>query len=85
MPARKHGVREGRKAIGRDLTPREYEVLVLYANLGNQTKVGHVLGLSREMVSQHLNRVYAKLDVTSNIDAFRVIGWLKPPEPPYPY
>jgi len=36
--------------------------------------------MSLHTVKNHLSTIYAKLGVYKNIDAFRVVGWLKIPE-----
>ena len=62
------------------LTPRETAVLEAYARAGDQRQAAYALGLTLRSVKSYLTRAYAKLDVTTCIAAFRVLGWLHVPE-----
>lgn len=66
--------------IGKPLTEREHQALVLYARLGRRRDVADAMGLRRSTIRHLLEDAYLKLDVPTSIDAFRTLGWLKPPE-----
>lgn len=51
------------------LTPREIEVLVLASRGGTTKAVGHKLGISPKTASNHLERIYAKIGVSSRAEA----------------
>jgi DNA-binding CsgD family transcriptional regulator len=52
-----------------DLTRREAEVLALLAEGKTNREIGVELGISAHTVKNHLERVYAKLEVTTRLEA----------------
>lgn len=51
------------------LTKREQEVLVAVVAGKTNLEIGHDLGISDKTVEKHLGAIYAKLDVTSRVEA----------------
>ncbi len=56
-----------------DLTPRQLEVLRVYAETGSARKTGYVLGISPNTVKQTLAGVRTRLRVTSTIQAAMLV------------
>lgn len=54
---------------GGDLTDREMDVLRLVAEGKTNQEIGHALGISPKTVEKHLEGVFAKLDVSSRVEA----------------
>lgn len=67
---------------GMPLSPREHEVLVTYARLGNGKDVAKVLGISHHTVKNRMADAYTKLGVENAVEAFLRLGWLVPPSLP---
>ena len=65
--------------LGRRLAPREVVVLSVYAQTGDYREVAVAMGISRTTVGHLLGLAYRKLGVSSAIDAFRALGWLRVP------
>lgn len=61
------------------ITPMEMDVLRTYARIGNQKEAATELGMTLQTVKNHCMSAYRKLDVTSAIEAFTVMGWLTIP------
>ena len=61
------------------LTPREFEVLSVYARLGNMKLVGAELGISYHTVRNHFTHICNKLDVNNTTMVFWALGWLRVP------
>lgn len=61
------------------LTPREYEVLAAYARLGSHKEAAAELGIGLGTVKNCLGGAYGKLGAVDAFDAFRLLGWLRPP------
>jgi DNA-binding NarL/FixJ family response regulator len=58
-----------RTPAGRDLTPREAEVLALVARGRSNAEVARALGLSVKTVQNHVSSVLAKLQVRDRTQA----------------
>lgn len=56
-----------------ELSPREREVLLTYAQQGTYQKTADRLGIGRETVREHLRKVHRKLNVKSSIEAYGLI------------
>lgn len=69
----------GEGKYGDPLSAREYQVLAVYARLGDQRHVASALAISMQTVKNHLSNAYRKLGVETNFQAFRVMGWLTAP------
>ncbi len=54
-----------------DLTPREPQVLVLIATGASAKQVAHMLGMGPKTAATHIERIYAKIAVTSRAAATR--------------
>jgi len=52
-----------------NLTPREMEVLALVVEGKTNQEIGLALGISEKTVEKHLVNVFAKLDVSSRVEA----------------
>jgi DNA-binding CsgD family transcriptional regulator len=61
------------------LTVAEYRTLSAYAALGDQESAAQSLHISPQTVKNELTSAYKKLGARSNIEAFRVMGWLRLP------
>ena len=61
------------------LAPRELDVLRLVATGAKQEAVAHELGITVQTVKNHLTSAYRRLGVTSAIEAFGTLGWLRVP------
>ena len=57
----------------------EVRAMAAYAATGDMHQAADTLGLSFFTVRNQLHVARAKLDVTSSIDAFRALGWLRVP------
>lgn len=53
------------------LTPREIQVLVLIATGASAKQVAHMLGITPKTAATHIERIYAKISVTSRASATR--------------
>lgn len=69
------------------ITARQTEMLVCLANGITAKEVAARLGISAVTVRNHVRSAYRRLDVQtatagshSLMEAFRVLGWLRPPE-----
>ena len=51
------------------LTGRELEILQIIAKGLSNTEAGEVLGLSKATIRTHLEKIYAKLDVSNRVEA----------------
>lgn len=68
---------EGEVVLGAPLTGREFEVLRLRATEGLPLKaVAHRLGLTEQTAKNHSARAFAKLGVSSLVEAMRALGWV---------
>lgn len=64
-----------------DLTRRQREALEAVARHdGYQEEAARDLGIARGTLVNHVQHAYRKLGVTSAPEAWRVLGWLRPPE-----
>ncbi|MCC2274836.1 response regulator transcription factor [Streptomyces sp. ET3-23] len=61
--------RGGDTAVGRRLSDREAEVLVLVAGALSNRQVGLRLGIAEGTVKRHLRKIFEKLDAVSRLDA----------------
>jgi DNA-binding CsgD family transcriptional regulator len=61
-------------AVGVRLSPRERQVLVLYADGYSYAGIGRVLGIGHSAVRLYLRRARGKLGVASS-DAAIVVAW----------
>lgn len=57
-----------------DLTPRQRDLLELVAAGRSNPEIAKELGITRQGVSFHLTRIYARLDVRSRAEAVQKIG-----------
>lgn len=57
------------ETAGDDLTEREMDVLRLVAEGKTNQEIGHALGISPKTVEKHLEGVFAKLGVSSRVEA----------------
>jgi DNA-binding NarL/FixJ family response regulator len=62
------------------MTHGQLRVLREYARCGSQQAVAERFGVSTQTVKNQLRDAYNSLGVRGHIDAFRVMGWLTPPE-----
>lgn len=60
------GLEKGGRSI---LSPRELEVMTLAARGMSNTQIASQLYISEGTVKRHLTNIYAKLSVTSRVDA----------------
>lgn len=63
-----------------DLTPRQFEAMVRYGEYGTQKAAARAMGISVQTHKNLVSEAYRKLDVTTAIEAFLILGWLKLPE-----
>jgi len=63
--------------VGQPLSPRERQILRAYLECERIKEVAAVLGLSPQTVKNYLHDAYKKLDVTSNLGAFKAMGWIR--------
>lgn len=61
------------------LTLRRLEVLAALARYGTYDRVAAELGITPFTVRSLLHESYGVLGVGNAIDAFRALGWLRPP------
>lgn len=66
-------------SAGRPLSNREFQALAWYAETPLYKTVANRMGITPDTVKVHLWSAHAKLNVPTSIDAFRVLGWLRPP------
>jgi len=71
--ARAHAQRQQAVRMSLGLTEREEEVLDLLCRGMSNVSIARRLSLSEKTVKNHLNRIFAKLDVTSRTEA--VVRW----------
>ena len=57
------------KEGGKDLTPRELDVLRLVVDGKTNAEIGRVLGISEKTVEKHLDSMYRKMNVVSRVEA----------------
>jgi len=62
------------------LTPRQRQVLALYANGLTNKDCAALMGLSVQTVKNHALTAYRTLEVQDRYQAFVRLGWLHPPE-----
>lgn len=69
------------------MTPRQLHLLALLASGMTRKEVAAHLGISIHTVNRHMTEAYIRLGVQtattgshSMMEAFRVLGWLRPPE-----
>lgn len=55
-------------------------MLAVYARVSDQGEVALALSVSVQTVKNHLSASYRKLGAHSQIEAFRLLGWLVPPD-----
>ena len=68
------------EVLGRPLSRRERQCLAHAAHGLTDEAIGGELGISgASTVRNHFTVAYAKLGVTSRIEAFIALGWLTPP------
>jgi DNA-binding NarL/FixJ family response regulator len=60
---------EEEQAGGKDLTPRELQVLSKVVAGKTNAEIGQLLGISEKTVEKHLDKVFKKLDVASRVEA----------------
>lgn len=63
--------RSRRNSGSAGLTPRETQVLVLIATGASAKQVARMLGIAPKTVETHIERIYAKIAVTSRAAATR--------------
>ena len=61
------------------LTDKERRILVAYLDCERIKDTAEHLGLAPQTVKNHLHNIYAKLDTTNAIGAFKAMGWAKVP------
>lgn len=61
------------------LTPRQLEVMAAIAVTGSQKDAAASLGISVHTVKRHADIVYERLDVSSYVEVWRALGWLRVP------
>lgn len=59
-------------------SPRELEVLAVYARTGSQEQTAAELGLSLQTVKNHVSSVIHATGSTSSIGAMFALGWIVP-------
>jgi len=57
------------KEGGKDLTPRELDVLRLVVDGKTNAEIGSVLGIIAKTVEKHLDSIYRKMNVVSRVEA----------------
>ena len=62
------------------LTDKERRILVAYLDCERIEDTAEHLGLAQQTVKNHLHNIYAKLDTTNAIGAFKAMGWAKVPQ-----
>ena len=60
------------------LTPQQQAILRAYATLGDCQAVAAQLGLSYNTIKNTMHEAYMRLGVSGAVQAFRLLGWLKP-------
>jgi hypothetical protein len=63
-------------------TPHQLEVLEAYILAGSQKAAANALGMALPTVKNTLSDLYTKLDVTSEMGAALVLGWVQIPKGP---
>jgi DNA-binding NarL/FixJ family response regulator len=61
------------------LSPRHWEVLREVATGATYTVIGARLGTSEQTVKNQMQEVRRRLDVSSTIEVYVVLGWLRVP------
>ena len=61
-------------------TTRQLEVMVEIASGDTYAMIGQRLGMSEQTVKNHAQDARRRIDVSSNIEAFRRMGWLIVPK-----
>jgi len=61
------------------LRPSAERALLAYARTGDRRSAAASLGLSLGVFNNALSKAFEQLGVTTAIDAFRAIGWLRVP------
>lgn len=61
------------------LTPSELRALYLLARFETATEAAEFAGLQPQTIRNQLHRAFAKLGVNGRLEAFRKLGWLRPP------
>jgi DNA-binding NarL/FixJ family response regulator len=62
-------IMEEEQVGGKDLTPRELQVLSKVVAGKTNAEIGQLLGISEKTVEKHLDKVFKKLDVASRVEA----------------
>jgi DNA-binding NarL/FixJ family response regulator len=63
---------------GRALTERQHEALVVYATTGSMKTTAAMMQCSISTVKRLTSQAYSRLGVQGHIEAYRVLGWLRP-------
>ena len=69
VAARLSQILESDQRAGKDLTPREKEVLRLVVDGNTNGEIGTKLGISEKTVEKHLDSIYRKMEVVSRVEA----------------
>jgi HD-GYP domain-containing protein (c-di-GMP phosphodiesterase class II) len=69
LAAAGHRVSSVRRSALSDLTPREIEVLELIAAGRSMKEIGRILGISPKTVDNHIQHLYAKIEVKTRVGA----------------
>lgn len=64
----------------RALTPRQRQVLALYASGLSTRDAATLMGVAPQTVKNHALAAYRTLGVQGRLQAFAKLGWLNPPE-----
>lgn len=69
-----------KSTFGNHFTPREAEVMRLFANGNKSSVVAKMLSLSKRTTDFHKQNAFRKLGVNSMIEAVKALGWLVVPD-----
>jgi DNA-binding CsgD family transcriptional regulator len=65
---------------GPGVTPAQYRVLAAWARNSSLKEAARDCGISVCTAKRHVLDAYARMGASSNLEAFRALGWLVPPE-----
>lgn len=62
------------------LSPAELLIMTEYAHHGSQKEAAACMGRAERTFKNYITGALAKLGVDTSLEAFKVLGWFRPPE-----